>query len=68
MQIYQVSSTEEGVEVRVSDTGPGIPNHELGLIFERFMRGSCAKGTTWKRTGIEFIADNCAAALRETFA
>lgn len=32
----------EAVEVRISDHGPGIPEHERELIFAPGMRGSCA--------------------------
>ncbi len=38
-----VTATKEGVEVAVSDQGPGIPEAEQSRIFERFVRGTSAK-------------------------
>lgn len=32
----QLSNQPEGVEVRISDTGPGIPEQEQAQIFERY--------------------------------
>lgn len=32
----ELSNQREGVEVRISDTGPGIPLHEQSQIFERY--------------------------------
>src|SRR4051812_3233393 len=40
------------VELRVEDTGTGIPQHELSRVFERFHRVEGAKGRTQEGTGI----------------
>lgn len=40
------------VALSVSDTGTGIPAHELPLIFQRFHRVQGAKGRTYEGTGI----------------
>lgn len=40
------------VELRVSDTGTGIPAHELPHIFERFHRVKGARGRTFEGSGI----------------
>jgi CheY-like chemotaxis protein len=42
----------ENVELSVSDTGCGIPNHELSKIFERFYRVKGIQGRTHEGTGI----------------
>jgi signal transduction histidine kinase len=41
-----------GVELKVRDTGSGIPEHELPHIFERFHRVEGAIGRTHEGTGI----------------
>ena len=35
----------EGVVIRVTDQGPGIPPHELSRIFDRFYKGPTSKGS-----------------------
>jgi PAS domain S-box-containing protein len=42
----------EGVRLSVSDTGGGIPQAELGRVFERFHRIEGAPGRTYEGTGI----------------
>jgi PAS domain S-box-containing protein len=44
--------TGDRVELSVSDTGTGIPQHELAKIFDRFHRIEGAKGRTIEGTGI----------------
>jgi Na+/proline symporter/signal transduction histidine kinase len=40
----------DGVELQVWDTGPGIPDHHLGQIFEEFMRYE--QPTNWGEQGL----------------
>ena len=40
------------IKLQVSDTGTGIPAHELPHIFERFHRVANAKGRSYEGTGI----------------
>jgi PAS domain S-box-containing protein len=40
------------VEVQVSDTGPGIPSHELPRVFERFFRGRTSQESGLPGTGL----------------
>lgn len=42
----------DGVEVRVCDRGPGIPDEELGRIFEPFYRGGRTRQTQIRGTGL----------------
>ncbi len=45
--------TEDGVQVRVEDTGPGIPKEEQVRIFDQFTRGAAGKGMgTARSTGL----------------
>jgi two-component system sensor histidine kinase BaeS len=39
----EVAHENEGVEVRVTDTGTGIPKNDLPHLFERFYRGDRAR-------------------------
>jgi signal transduction histidine kinase/DNA-binding response OmpR family regulator len=43
---------DKDVELKVSDTGTGIPKHELPHLFERFHRVEGARGRTHEGTGI----------------
>lgn len=43
---------EDGVDLVVSDTGTGIPEHELPRIFERFRRVEGARGRSFEGSGI----------------
>jgi PAS domain S-box-containing protein len=47
-----VRSTDHQVELEVSDTGIGIPEHELPHIFERFHRVATGHGRSYEGTGI----------------
>jgi len=40
------------VELSVSDTGTGIPSHEIANLFKRFHRVAGARGRTYEGTGI----------------
>ena len=48
----RVTATEDGVQVSVTDTGTGIPEHELAHLFERFHRVSGAVSRTHEGSGI----------------
>ena len=47
-----LKAVDDAVELSVSDTGTGIPEHELPLVFERFHRVKGAKGRSFEGTGI----------------
>ncbi|MGZ6143556.1 MAG: ATP-binding protein, partial [Myxococcales bacterium] len=48
----RVRDRGDAVELRVEDTGAGIPAHELPRLFERFHRVEGARGRTQEGTGI----------------
>jgi PAS domain S-box-containing protein len=47
-----IRGSEDSVKLQVSDTGTGIPEHELPHVFERFHRVEGARGRTYEGTGI----------------
>lgn len=47
-----VRETGQNVELEVSDTGTGIPVHELPHLFERFHRVKGARGRSYEGSGI----------------
>jgi heavy metal sensor kinase len=48
---------EGGVEVRIADTGRGIPEPELGRVFERFYRAGMHAGTAGVGLGLPLAAE-----------
>lgn len=48
----ELSAEEQAVRLAVSDTGVGIPAHELPHVFERFHRVQNSAGRTYEGTGI----------------
>jgi signal transduction histidine kinase len=47
-----VAGNAQGVEIAVCDQGVGIPRHEQRRIFEKFVRGSAARESNIRGTGI----------------
>ena len=47
-----LQKTDAGIELKVSDTGTGIPESEIPLIFQRFHRIAGARGRTHEGSGI----------------
>jgi signal transduction histidine kinase len=47
-----VHHEDDGVNIHVSDTGPGIPGHELKKIFDDFYRVESPLSRTTRGTGI----------------
>lgn len=44
--------TSSGLRITIADNGPGIPASEQALVFNKFFRGTNARATTVKGTGI----------------
>lgn len=53
--LVRVSAEAKGVLVEITDRGPGIPQEELGLIFEPFFRGEEAKKTPGTGLGLAIV-------------
>jgi two-component system sensor histidine kinase GlrK len=45
-------SVAEGIEIAITDSGPGIPAEDLGRIFGRFQQLPSARGAGMKGTGL----------------
>ncbi len=45
----------EGVRVRVSDTGPGIPEGERAVVMRRFYRGESSRTTSGSGLGLSLV-------------
>ncbi len=51
----QVAYTPEQIMVRVLDEGPGIPEDDLGLLFQKYFRGNDAKGQPGSGLGLSAV-------------
>lgn len=51
----RLKATEQGAEFSVTDSGSGIPAHEIPHLFERFHRVEGARGRTFEGTGIGLV-------------
>jgi two-component system sensor histidine kinase BaeS len=56
-----VRAEGEAAQLIVSDTGPGIPEADLPHVFERFWRGTGAKGRSGTGIGLAVVAELAAA-------
>ncbi|MEO3973007.1 HAMP domain-containing sensor histidine kinase [Streptomyces sp. CAU 1734] len=45
-------SREDGIELYVADSGPGVQPQDAGVIFERFRRGTARRGTRATGAGL----------------
>jgi signal transduction histidine kinase len=50
--VVRLDEQDDSAVLSVSDTGTGIPEHELPRVFERFHRVEGAKGRSFEGTGI----------------
>lgn len=50
--VLSYRTLEEGLEIAVTDRGPGIPAHDQELIFEKFRQGTQAESKLVKGTGL----------------
>ncbi len=51
----RLSAAAQGIEVAVTDTGPGIPEHEVERIFEIFHSGPARRGTKSLGLGLYLV-------------
>lgn len=49
-----ISRVADGVEIRVADAGPGVPEHMRESVFERFRSGAETAGSTNRGLGLAF--------------
>lgn len=47
---------EDGIRVTVADTGPGVPEHDLEKIFDRFYRCEESRNTSGTGLGLSLVA------------
>ncbi|HEX7556834.1 MAG TPA: ATP-binding protein [Leptolinea sp.] len=50
--ILRISPVMQGVELTISDNGPGIPAEDLPYIFDRFWRGEKSRSRVWGGAGL----------------
>jgi signal transduction histidine kinase len=54
-----LSGVDGRLRVAIEDAGPGIPEEERALIFERFHRGRTAARDTGTGLGLSIVAEHC---------
>jgi signal transduction histidine kinase len=54
--IVTASETPQGVELRVADTGPGIPDSERARVVERFVRLDASRSAPGTGLGLSLVA------------
>ena len=52
IDVSVATGDDRRVLVRVNDQGAGIPTQELGVIFDKFVRGSAAEASGVRGTGV----------------
>jgi two-component system, OmpR family, sensor histidine kinase MtrB len=58
----EITATGSALQIAVEDDGPGVPDHERSLIFDRFRRGSRFGETTrGSGLGLAIVAEHCRA-------
>lgn len=55
--ILSVRASEDGAELRVSDTGPGVAREDIGLVTQRFWRGAATAETPGSGVGMAVVAE-----------
>jgi signal transduction histidine kinase len=53
-----IAGTPELLLLAVDDSGPGVPEHERGYVFERFARGESSEGAPGTGLGLALVVEH----------